>query len=61
VNKGSIVLSNLMTMEYVRVRKDTLQELKGVLEKRQKPDWHLIAAIVGMVVVVAVTGLVLAL
>jgi hypothetical protein len=48
-------------MEYVRVRKDTLHEIKGLLEKRSTPDWHLVAAIFGMVIAVAITGLVLVL
>lgn len=54
-------LNNLMTMEYVRVRKDTLDDLKDMLQKRSSPDWHLVAAIFGMVAVVAIAGLVLAL
>jgi uncharacterized membrane protein YeaQ/YmgE (transglycosylase-associated protein family) len=50
-----------MTMEYVRVRKSTMKEIEELLEKRKKADWHIIAAVVGAVVVVAITGLVLAL
>ncbi len=51
----------MMTMEYVRVRKDTLHELKGRLEQQSRPGWHAVAAVVGMVIAVAVTGLVLVL
>ena len=51
----------MMTMDYVRVRKSTIKELEGMLEQRASTDWRIIAAIVGMVVAVAVTGLVLAL
>ena len=56
-----IILNTLMTMEYVRVRKSTMKEIEELLEKRKKADWHIIAAVVGAVVVVAITGLVLAL
>ncbi|MEM4247036.1 MAG: hypothetical protein QXR48_01960 [Candidatus Woesearchaeota archaeon] len=55
------VLPNLMTMEYVRVRKSTMNDIKELLKKREQKDWHIPAAIVGMVVVVAIAGLVLAL
>ncbi len=55
------VLGILMTMEYVRVRKSTMKEINEMLKKRESADWHILAAIVGMVVVVAVAGLVLAL
>jgi len=50
-----------MTMDYVRVRKSTMKEIEELLEKRKKSDWHIIAAVVGAVLVVAVAGLVLAL
>lgn len=56
-----IILNNLMTMDYVRVRKSTIKELEGILEQRSSPDWHVIAAVMGMVVAVAITGLVLVL
>lgn len=56
-----VILNNLMTMEYVRVRKDTLDNIKGLLEKRSSPEWRMISAIVGMVVAVAIAGLTLAL
>jgi hypothetical protein len=46
-----------MTMEYVRVRKSNIKELEELLEKRRAADWHVVAAIVGMVLVVAVAGL----
>ncbi|MEM4239822.1 MAG: hypothetical protein QXM31_01770 [Candidatus Woesearchaeota archaeon] len=55
------VLGVLMTMEYVRVRKSTMKDIKELLNKRESNEWHILAAIVGMVVVVAVAGLVLAL
>ncbi len=55
------VLGILMSMEYVRVRKSTMKEINEMLKKRESADWHILAAIVGMVVVVAVAGLVLAL
>lgn len=55
------VLGILMSMEYVRVRKSTMKEINEMLKKREKTDWHLLSAIVGMVVVVAIAGLVLAL
>ncbi len=57
----SNVLGFLMTMEYVRVRKSTLNDIKALIKKREPGDWHILAAIVGMVLIVAVTGLVLAL
>lgn len=50
-----------MTMEYVRVRKSTMKEINEMLKERSHNDWHLIAAVVGMVLVVAIIGLVLAL
>lgn len=50
-----------MTMEYVRVRKSTLNDIKALLKKREPGDWHLLAAIVGIVLVVALAGLVMAL
>ncbi len=50
-----------MTMEYVRVRKSTMKELKTMLEKRSSADWHIVAAIVGVVMVIAITGLALSL
>lgn len=50
-----------MTMEYVRVRKSNIKELEELIEKRSAPAWHIVAAVVGLVVAVAVTGLVLAL
>ncbi len=50
-----------MTMEYIRVRKSTMKEINEMLRKRSPNDWHLLAAIVGMVLVVAVAGLVLSL
>ncbi len=50
-----------MTMEYVRVRKSTINELKELLEKRDSTDLHIIAAVFGLVVAVAIAGLVLAL
>ena len=46
-----------MTMDYVRVRKSNIKELEQLLEQRKGADWHMIAAIVGMVLVVAVAGL----
>ena len=55
------ILPTVMTMDYVRVRKSTIKELEEMLEQRASTDWRIIAAIVGMVVAVAVTGLVLAL
>ncbi len=55
------VLPNLMTMEYVRVRKSNIKELEELIEKRSAPDWHIVAAVIGLVVAVAITGLVLAL
>jgi hypothetical protein len=56
-----IILNTLMTMDYVRVRKSTMKEIEELLEKRKKSDWHIVAAVVGAVLVVAVAGLVLAL
>ena len=53
------ILPSLMTMEYVRVRKDTLKDIKKLLEKQDKPEWHMIIAIFGMVFAVAIAGLVL--
>lgn len=50
-----------MTMEYVRVRKSTMKELETMLEKRTSTDWHIVAAIVGVVLVIAITGLALSL
>lgn len=50
-----------MTMDYVRVRKDNFHELKSRLERKSAPDWHVVAAVFGMVAAVAVAGLVLAL
>lgn len=55
------ILTTLMTMEYVRVRKSTIKELETMLEKRTSADWHVVAAIVGVVVVIAITGLALSL
>lgn len=55
------VLTNLMTMEYVRVRKSNIKELNELIQRRQKTDWHVVAAVVGAILVVALTGLVLAL
>jgi fructose-specific phosphotransferase system IIC component len=55
------ILTTLMTMEYVRVRKSTMKELKTMLEKRSSADWHIVAAIVGVVMVIAITGLALSL
>lgn len=55
------VLPNLMTMEYVRVRKANIKELNELIERRRTTDWHVVAAVVGAIIVVAVTGLVLAL
>ncbi len=55
------ILGILMTMEYVRVRKSTMKEINEMLKERSHNDWHLIAAVVGMVLVVAIIGLVLAL
>lgn len=49
-----------MTMDYIRVRKSTMKELETMLEQRRSTDWRIVAAIVGMVVAVAVTGLALA-
>ncbi len=53
------LLTNLMTMEYVRVRKSNIKELEELIEQRRAPDWHLITAVVGLVVAVAITGLAL--
>ena len=50
-----------MTVEYVRVRKSTLKDVQEMLEQRRRNDWHVLAAIFGLVVVVAITGLVLSL
>ncbi len=50
-----------MTMEYVRVRKSNIKELEEMLQKRSSKDWHIIAAVVGMVMAVALAGLALAL
>jgi hypothetical protein len=48
-------------MEYVRVRKDTLKDVEGLLRRRNKADWHVVAAIVGLVIAVALAGLAVAL
>lgn len=56
-----IILNSLMTMEYVRIRKSTMKDIEALLEQRKKADWHILAAIVGAVVVVAIAGLVLVL
>jgi len=56
-----ILLNNLMTMDYVRVRKSNTRELEALLQKRQPTDWHIVAAIFGIVVAVAIGGLVFAL
>ena len=50
-----------MTMDYIRVRKSNMKELQGMLEQRKATDWRIVAAIFGMVVAVAVTGIVLSL
>jgi hypothetical protein len=59
VNK--IILPALMTMEYVRVRHSTRKEIEELLRQRRSNEWHVVAAIVGMVLIVAVAGLALAL
>lgn len=46
-----------MTMDYVRVRKSNIKELEQLLAQRKGADGHIVAAIVGMVLVVAVAGL----
>lgn len=56
-----MLLNSLMTMDYVRVRKSNTRELEALLQKRQAPDWHAVAAIVGIVLAVAVAGLAVAL
>jgi len=55
------ILPSLMTMEYIRVRHSTRKEVEELLKQRSPNDWHVVAAILGMVLVVAVAGLVLAL
>ncbi|MEM2916179.1 MAG: hypothetical protein QXT19_02375 [Candidatus Woesearchaeota archaeon] len=55
------ILPNLMTMEYVRVRKSTMNDIKELLKRREQNDWQIPVAIVGLVVIVAIAGLVLAL
>lgn len=50
-----------MTMEYVRVRHSTRKEVEELLRQRRANEWHIVAAIVGMVLVVALAGLVVAL
>lgn len=54
-------LGALMTMEYVRVRESTLKEVQQMLEKRNSADMRVIAAIFGLVVLVAITGLIIVL
>ncbi len=55
------ILPALMTMEYVRVRHSTRKEVEELLRQRRANEWHIVAAIVGMVLVVALAGLVVAL
>ena len=57
--KNNGILAYLMTMDYVRVRKSTLKDVQELLEQRRRTDWHVLAAIFGLVVIVAITGIVL--
>jgi hypothetical protein len=50
-----------MAMDYVRVRKDTIKNVKCLIEKRNRDDWHVIAAVCGIVLAVAIAGIVVAL
>jgi hypothetical protein len=59
VREVKSILAALMTMDYVRVRMSTLKDVQELLEERRKTDWHVLAAIFGLVVIVALTGLVL--
>jgi hypothetical protein len=48
-------------MDYVRVRHSTRKEVEELLRQRRANEWHVVAAIVGLVLIVAVAGLTLAL